>query len=182
MGYKQLIKSWHLKAIEEDYFSKFIFEYLAFIAYLNTQLFPNSDHDRQAIQKLKRDNQIRERYLVHVRTKQSLHSFWKKIKKELDNKPLGSPLRGGTVEEIKYWNCPHDRYKNKTLEEKNKRTGVLHSLEDWENMVEFWYSIRNNLFHGTKNPELKRDRLLVRYGYKTLKPLVKIFLSDLSEI
>ena len=43
MGYKDLIKNWHSKASDEDYFSKFVFEYLAFIAHLKTQLFESSD-------------------------------------------------------------------------------------------------------------------------------------------
>ena len=178
--YTKLIRSWHLKAIEEDYFSKFIFEYLAFIAYVNIRLFPDSVHDRQAIQELKRDHSIKEQYLIQLRQKKTLQSSWTKIKKELNNRPLGNSTRGNSVEEIKYWNCSHNHLCQKTQEEKEKVTGILHSLEDWGNMVEFWYSIRNNLFHGTKDPQVKRDKLLVMYGYRTLKPLVKIFLKDLD--
>ena len=47
--------------------------------------------------------------------------------------------------------------------------GVIHDLKDWENMVEFWYSIRNNLFHGAKNPQDERDQFLIENGYKTLR-------------
>ncbi len=35
--YYNLIKGWHSKASSDDYFGKFMFEYLAFIAYLKTQ-------------------------------------------------------------------------------------------------------------------------------------------------
>lgn len=38
-SYRALIKNWHRKAGEQDYFSKYVFEYLAFIAYLKTQLY-----------------------------------------------------------------------------------------------------------------------------------------------
>ena len=65
-----------------------------------------------------------------------------------------------------------------TDEEKAKEKGILHSLEDWTNMVEFWYSIRNNLFHGAKTNYLNRDKLLVENGFKTLNPLVEILLKN----
>jgi len=41
--YYSLIKNWHSKASEEDYFSKFMFEYMAFIAYLRTQWLSESE-------------------------------------------------------------------------------------------------------------------------------------------
>lgn len=46
MDYKDLIKNWHNKASDEDYFSKFVFEYLAFIASLKTQLYKTVAKDR----------------------------------------------------------------------------------------------------------------------------------------
>jgi hypothetical protein len=45
-------------------------------------------------------------------------------------------------------------------------------------MIEFWRTVRDNLFHGSKDPESERDQLIVEHGYKTLRPLVEIFLSD----
>ena len=48
-------------------------------------------------------------------------------------------------------------------------------------MVEFWYSIRNNLFHGTKDPEVERDRKLVEFGYKTLSSLMEIFVMRMRD-
>ena len=56
--------------------------------------------------------------------------------------------------------------------------GKIRDLNDWENMVEFWHSIRNNLFHGSKNPQDDRDQLLIENGYKTLSPLVGILLEN----
>ena len=46
-------------------------------------------------------------------------------------------------------------------------------------MVEFWYSVRCNLFHGAKYLEKARDKLLVECGYKTLKELLEIFINQL---
>jgi hypothetical protein len=62
--------------------------------------------------------------------------------------------------------------------EKASPKGIIRDLDDWENMVECWHSIRNNLFHGGKNPHERRGQLAVKNGYKTLRPLVEIFLSD----
>lgn len=182
MSYRRLIKSWHLKASEEDYFSKFMFEYLAFIAYVNTELSQWTRNDRKSIQVLKRNNDIKIQYLEKLNNQNSLKSSWRRIKMELENAPLGITSRHHVeIEEIKWWNCSHNESNQKTHEENNKLTGVIHSLSDWENMVEFWYSIRNNLFHGTKDPEVKRDRLLVKHGYKTLRPLVERFLENLNK-
>lgn len=82
------------------------------------------------------------------------------------------------VEEVKWWNCSHNSLNELTEAEKSKAKGVIHSLTDWENMVEFWYSVRNNLFHGAKNPESDRDQFAVEYGYKTLRALMEIFLNE----
>lgn len=179
MSFEQLIKNWHAKASEEDYFSKFVFEYLAFIAYLKTQKYLSNDSDRQAIQKLKQDAAIQERYLECINSKASLKRDWEHIKRELDEVRLGNASRDlNSVEEIAYWNCSHDQLNQMTPEERQITKGVIHSLEDWGNMVEFWHSVRNNLFHGAKNPEDERDQFAVKYGYKTLRPLMEIFLAD----
>jgi len=179
MNYRQLIKKWHTKAIEEDYFSKFVFEYLAFIAFLKTQKYSSGDKDRQAIQKLKRDGDIKQRYLTKVEGDSTLKNNWQHIKQELDGLRLGNVSRDlNNVEEIKWWNCSHNDINQMTSEEKQKIKGVIHSLDDWENMVEFWHSIRNNLFHGAKNPENERDQFAVKYGYFTLRELMEIMLDE----
>src|SRR3989339_87095 len=106
MNYKNLIRNWHQKASDEDYFSKFVFEYLAFIAHLKTQLFDSADTDRRAIQKLKQDQSLKETYLRKVQAKQSLKKDWEHIKSKLDEVRLGNASRDlNSVEEIKWWNC-----------------------------------------------------------------------------
>lgn len=179
MSYEQLIKNWHAKASEEDYFSKFVFEYLAFIAHLKTQKYSSNDSDRQAMQKLKRDELAKERYLEKINSNHELKGDWQHIKNRLNEVRLGNVSRDlNNVQEIEWWNCSHDELNQKTEEEKIKLSGVIHSLQDWENMVEFWYTVRNNLFHGAKNPEDERDQFAVKYGYKTLRPLMEIFLEN----
>lgn len=179
MSYEQLIKNWHAKASEEDYFSKFVFEYLAFIAYLKTQKYSSNDSDRLVMQKLKQDNVIKEKYLEKINSNRRLKEDWEYIKRRLDELRLGNASRDlNNVEEIEWWNCSHKELNQKTDEEKRKLSGVIYSLQDWGNMVEFWYSVRNNLFHGAKNPEDERDQFAVKYGYKTLRPLMEIFLEN----
>jgi len=179
MDYKDLIKNWHNKASDEDYFSKYVFEYLAFIAILKTQLFHGNDTDRNTIQKLKQNSSIKNDYLNRIQAKSSLYRNWERIKIELDSGRLGNLSRNlNNVEEFKWWNCSHNRLEQQTEEEKSKLKGVIHSFRDWENIVEFWVSIRNNLFHGAKDPEKERDQFVVKYGYKTLKELIEMLLYD----
>lgn len=180
MDYNQLIKNWHFKASEQDYFSKFVFEYLAFIAYLKTIKYIPEDPsktfgDRVVIQKLKQDETIKTSYLRKVNEDRLLNVTWQELKAALDKAPLGNVSQTINAEEIQYWNCSHARKKQKTPEEKALACGVLHSLADWENMVEFWYSIRNNLFHGAKDPEVERDQMVVRIGYVTLSRFMEMF-------
>jgi len=175
---QRLIRNWHIKAGGEDYFSKFVFEYLAFIAYVKSNMYPETNNDRRAIQQLKRDSRLSEEYISLVHSKQELKHSWERIKKEFDAKPFHDAARARIDrEEHAWWNCPHDDPQEKNSEEKVKANGVIHSLKDWGNMVEFWYSVRNNLFHGAKDPEHKRDQFAVEYGYKTLRELVELFLS-----
>lgn len=180
MDYKRLISNWHIRASEEDdYFSKFVFEYLAFIAHVKTQLYRDVNPDRRAIQRLKRNQSLRKRYLERVRTKPTLKNDWEHIKITLDKVRFGNSSRSLLgVEEIEWWNCEHEELSQRTSEEEQKVKGVIHSLEDWGNMVEFWYSIRNNLFHGAKDPENERDQFAVKYGYRTLKELMELFISE----
>jgi len=179
MDYDQLIKNWHAKALEEDYFSKFVFEYLAFIAILKKKKFTNASTDRSAIQQLKRDNSTNHLYTQSIQDRQELKQAWEGIKMELDAIPLANETGPGEEFELtKWWNCSSDSPNHPQGERSSRQRGTIHSLDDWENMVEIWYSIRNNLFHGAKDPNDGRDQLLVENGYKTLHSLIEILLSE----
>lgn len=178
MNYDNLIRNWHIKASEEDCFSKFVFEYLAFIAFLRKKKFTYCKTDRDAIQHLKQERRIKNSYLEKIESNGQLKNAWEKIKDELGRFRLGNASgNSDEVEEIKWWNCPHQDLQQQTELEKQKPKGVIHELNDWENMVEFWYSIRNNLFHGAKDPEEQRDQLVVKNGFITLRSLVEILLA-----
>lgn len=180
MEYTELIKNWHSKAGNEEYFSKFVFEYLAFIAHLRKNLFKNAGHDRTAIQELKQDSEIKTEYLEKIKSDKNLKAYWQKIKDEFNREPLTNESQwiDETNKWDNWWNCSHNKKNQKTTEEKNKENGVIHSLSDWENMIEFWYIIRNNLFHGEKDSARKRDKFGVEYGYLTLRPLVEILIKN----
>lgn len=157
---------------------------MAFIAYLKTQQYPSDDPmksvtDRDAIQKLKREQSIKTGYLTRVHNSLELKDAWQELKEELDRSPLGNVSRNPEyVEQIRWWNCFHNDLGQKTPEERTRTCGVLNSLDDWENMVEFWHSIRNNLFHGGKDLEATRDQLVVRNGYLTLRELLSMLLNE----
>jgi hypothetical protein len=72
MNYDNLIKNWHIKASEEDYFSRFVFEYLAFIALLCKKKYTNHRTDRNVIQRLKQDNKTKQSYLTKISSEERL--------------------------------------------------------------------------------------------------------------
>jgi hypothetical protein len=160
-----LIVGWHRKAAEEDdYFSRFVFEYLAFIAHLRANVFYEEASDRNVIQALKRDDMRRGRYVERVKTDKHLLVALRRLLVELNRRPLHNSSHDPDYPEIeKWWNCSGPQ------PTRAEPRGVIRSVDDWENLVEFWYSVRNNLFHGGKNPSVKRDCFLVEHAYETLK-------------
>ncbi|MFQ3548888.1 MAG: hypothetical protein SNJ70_03965 [Armatimonadota bacterium] len=172
MDYYKSIENWHIKASYEDYFSKYAFEYMAFIAYLRKIKYKDTVKDRPAIQKLKQDLDIKQRYLKIVEEEETIRNSLTIIKEELEKKPLQS-------DNIKWWNNSEDNIPRERI---NNNHGKINGLDDWENIVEFWYSIRNNFFHGGKNPDDNRDQLLIEHAFKTLSPLVNIFICENKQL
>ena len=133
------IKSWRNVANDyEDYFIKFALEYFVFNALLRITYFPNRDGVKDR-GLINRLKQDSEcKNYILKNTKKWINEF----KKELDRKPLKNLTR---IENLR-----------------------LESLEDWDNLVEGVYWIRNNLFHGYKSPGDERDQHLVKIGYHLL--------------
>jgi hypothetical protein len=191
VNYNQLIRNWHNKETSnEDYFSKFVFEYLAFIAYLRTQKYPSSKDDRTALQNLKQDSDLKDTYLNKLN--QHEKNSWNILITEFTtNAKFGNASSLNGVEELRWWNhtCNTDNsdIKKKSgcgdlpygyTEFDDNMKSIIFNEKDWPNMIEFWCAVRNNLFHGSKDPERPRDQLVVKHGYKTLYPLVEMLLSD----
>jgi len=178
-NYDALVIGWHKKTMQGDYFSKYIFEYLAFTAYIKSRVALDAKTDRTAIQKLKRNERLKREYLDRIKkdTEFDLRGTWIAVIEELKRQPLYNSSRDYDYPEIDgWWNISGDGIDEESKIEK----GVIHSLDDWENMIEFWYGIRNNLFHGGKDPTLKRDLFLVEHAFKTLNAFMKIRITDLS--
>jgi hypothetical protein len=162
----------HKKTMQGDYFSKYTFEYLAFTAYIKSRVALDTNTDRATIQKLKRNERLKREYLDKIKndTEFNLQETWIAVIEELKRQPLYNSSRDYDYPEIDgWWNISGD-----SIDEESKiEKGVIHSLNDWENMVEFWYGVRNNLFHGGKDPTLKRDLFLVEHAFKTLNTFMK---------
>jgi hypothetical protein len=164
-SYDPLIVSWHEKAKEGDYFSRFVFEYLAFVALLQNKLFIGAGSDRKAIQALKRDTDRARTYVTSIANHELLRRLWQDVMTELGQTPLHNSSRDLDYPKIDVW------WNNTSFEPKkddNSPQGAVRSLSDWGNMVEFWYGVRNNLFHGGKDPTIRRDCFLVEHAYRTL--------------
>lgn len=177
--YREFILGWHQKASEEgDYFSRFVFEYLAFIAHLKNNLFFGATSDRNVIQSLKRDPMRQGRYAERVKSDKHLLGVVQQLLEELKERPLHNSSLDLDYPEIdRWWNssAPHPST------DEMLPSGLIRSVDDWENLVEFWYSVRNNLFHGGKSPNVKRDCFLVEHAFKTLRVFMDEELRDFSK-
>ena len=170
-SYCPLIRAWHEKAAEGDTFSRFVFQYLAFIAYVKNILYFYVSSERLAIQQLKREERIRDGYLDRVSQDKYLQKCWAEIIEELNREPLHNSSYDPDAPEIdKWWNSEDDQPSH----EDDQPSGIIHSLDDWANMVEYWCSVRNNLFHGGESPENRRNAFLVEHAFITLRALVEI--------
>jgi len=175
-SYEPLIVSWHEKAKEGDYFSRFVFEYLSFIALLQNILYIGAGNDRKVIQALKCDTSRREIYLAAIAGDESLCMLWQEVMAELEQTPLHNSSRDLDDPEIdKWWN----NSATVPVENNESPKGIIRSLSDWENMVEFWYGVRNNLFHGGKDPNIRRDCFLVEHAYRTLDTFMENEISQM---
>ena len=169
-SYYPLIEAWHENAARGDTFSRFVFQYLAFIAHIKNHLFYDARSDRRAIQHLKRENRIGNAYLETIASDKDLTKAWSELITELEARPLRNSSIDPDYPEIdKWWNSSEDQ----PTAESDLTEGRIHSLADWPNMVEYWYSIRNNLFHGSKNPNTGRNAFLVEHAFVTLRALVE---------
>ncbi len=156
MNYNDLIEQWFYRAMGEgDPFTRYIFLYISFIAFLSQA--NRNETDRRRINRVKRDREARGFYLDLIERDGELRADVSNLVLELRQNPIRSIGR-------------NDRSWRGT-------NGVLDGVEDWENLVEFWYRVRNNLFHGHKAPEFARDRRLVNHAYITLLPFMRNFIN-----
>lgn len=158
------VNDWHYRAKEEDdFFVKFIFDYLAFVALICYQNYDNKS-DRILIQELKRNSDIKNRFNVKV-DKEKLNE----IIAILNSRPITNTTNRGD----KWWDCDSNNCSNQI----SPTNGVIHSNNDFPNILEFIYRVRNNLFHGKKGINFDRDSLIVEYGFYLIDPLVEVLIN-----
>jgi hypothetical protein len=156
-SYADLIKQWFERSnSESDIFTKFIFLYISFIAFLTQEYSEKSA--RRVINSLKHAQDAKSFYISLIQNNSELRATINSLISELRKQPIRNDTR------------PNDSHWKGS-------DGVMQDETDWENLVEFWYRVRNNLFHGRKAPEFKRDRDLVTYAYRTLAPLMENFIK-----
>ena len=141
MPFRIKIDTWRNVAKEqEDFFLKFAVEYFAFNALLKVVYYRESPvvNDKNLINKLKADQGCENYFLSNA------SKYITELKNELDSQPL------------------------KNLTRPNNSHLQIQDTNDWNNIVEATYCIRNNLFHGDKSPPNERDQKLVKIGYGLL--------------
>ncbi len=178
-NYDGLIHMWHDKAEQGDYFSRFIFEYIAFNAYVKSRIVLDRVSDRTAIQRLKRNSKLKKKYLKSIEQNKILCLAWEELILVLKKEPLLNASKDIDNPELdKWWNISgEDLESGSNLSGK----GIVKSTKDWTNMVEFWYAVRNNIFHGGKNPNVHRDHFLVEHAFKTLRAFMTQELKNFGD-
>jgi len=58
--------------------------------------------------------------------------------------------------------------------------GIIRNEDDVNGIVEFIIRARNNLFHGDKDLNSKRDLFIAKYGNAILEPLIEAGLAQLT--
>jgi hypothetical protein len=157
MNYADLIIQWYERSqSESDVFTQFIFLYISFIAFLTQE--NSGKTDRGIINSLKDAQDAKLFYISLIQNNAELRTTTKSLISELKKQPIKNDTR------------PNDTHWEGI-------DGVIQDETVWENLVEYWYRVRNNLFHGRKAPGFQRDRDLVKYAYLTLTPLMENFIK-----
>lgn len=138
---KNLISWWGLKGCREsDPFIKFFFFYICFDAWVTAESGQDS-HPRKAKWLLRSDNCLKDR--------------WSEIQSSETKSWLANLKNLSPIEDMR----------------PNHQGGevCLNDIENLQEVVEFIYQIRCNLFHGAKNPMDNKDQTLVDLSGRLLE-------------
>jgi len=159
------VDSWHNRANkEEDYFVKFIFDYLAFVALICYRNYGNK-RERELIQELKRNSEIKEQYYSKVDI-DKLNEIIDILKAQT--------ITNFTKRKDKWGDCDLDHCATQL----SPTDGIINSTDDFQNILEFIYRARNNLFYGKKGIDFGRDSLIVEYGFYLINLLVDVLINS----
>lgn len=70
-----------------------------------------------------------------------------------------------------------DPYLNKS-DKRYEWDGKIKNTDDWIGVIDFLITARNNLFHGDKGLNNKRDIFIVTWGNKLLKPIIQELIEE----
>lgn len=92
-----------------------------------------------------------------------------KLNKDIENK-FFNQIDFNMLQELKKI---LDKNPLKNMQNKSKPPVKLDSVNDFENILNFIRVSRNNLFHGDKNLNIDRDKMIVSFGCQILEVLLK---------
>jgi len=98
------------------------------------------------IRDLKQDHSIKDKFYSKID-----YEYLEKLKQGLDE----NPHQNMKPDVNQYW------------------SGKLESVNDFNGIIDFIITARNNLFHGDKGLDEKRDAFIVKEGIRILQPLVE---------
>ncbi len=177
MANLSLIRSWHEKA-KEDYFSSYIFEYLAFEAFLKKFKYSESEIRQAAGNKKERS------YIQHFKNEPNYNKVWVQLLSENEEllrntESLRDYLQMEPLLANNWWACSAYTYANCSVP---ANLGMISDVNNLGEIIEFWYYVRNNLFHATKDPNDERDERLVTYAYQTLSVFMeKVLIPEMEQ-
>jgi hypothetical protein len=143
---KDIVLKWYYRS-KLDYFDSYINLFISYNAWFAKATGETSD--RNAINKLKERNDIWDEYLAGE-VLQDLEPIASQISALTNERPLQN-LTGGNT----HWD------------------GIMKDSKDWPSLIEFWYRVRCNIFHGSKTPEDDREVLIVELAYKSLEVFMR---------
>jgi len=145
---KEMIRQWYYKSLP-DYFSAFTTLWIAFNAYYKRK-FPGSGGDHNMVKSLYKDPK-HQNLFDNLLKGEDFSKAVENLMKELCSNPLRNMDTG-------------KEYK-------------IHDKRKMEEVFEVLYIVRNNLFHGDKKIDIKRDEKIVKLSYQILRLFMKEIIS-----
>jgi len=145
---KETVFSWYYRG-QLNYVDLYINLFISYNAWFKKATSKNKDRD--AINALKERSVIWREYIAGEALF-GLRPILKKIVKLTHEQPIEN-LTGNN----RHWD------------------GVVGNDNDWKSLIEYWYRVRCNLFHGAKSPDDYRDQEAIRLAYESLN----IFMGEI---
>lgn len=156
---KSKIKSWHARSlIENDPFIKFMCEYLCLVAFL-THMYPQHYSDGRKIKE----------FLKNLKCQQENKQISEKefqIVQKFHNK-LDKTILSNHILYLKEYPLQYKPNNRRLIQL------YINDLYDNYHMIKYLQYVRNNLFHGIKDPEGDRDKHIIKIGLDIITPFIE---------